>query len=103
MRPADVGTPGTETPAGQAAQAVLPAPARGPGGPAATARISSFTVHGIRFPTSREPDGPDAMNPGPDHSAAYAYPDGTFWTADRAAHGTAPPTTSTIAHQEEHA
>lgn len=30
-----------------------------------------FEVHDIRFPTSRQLDGSDAMNPDPDYSAAY--------------------------------
>src|ERR1043165_8539422 len=34
-------------------------------------RITDVTVHDIRFPTSRELDGSDAMNPDPDYSAAY--------------------------------
>lgn len=33
--------------------------------------VSSITVSDIRFPTSRELDGSDAMNPDPDYSAAY--------------------------------
>ncbi|MFJ8044141.1 enolase C-terminal domain-like protein [Kitasatospora sp. NPDC096147] len=37
----------------------------------ATARITSVDTHDIRFPTSRELDGSDAMNPDPDYSAAY--------------------------------
>lgn len=36
-----------------------------------TTRITSLTTHDIRFPTSRELDGSDAMNPDPDYSAAY--------------------------------
>ncbi|AXK34984.1 fuconate dehydratase [Streptomyces armeniacus] len=35
-------------------------------------RIVSLTVEDVRFPTSRELDGSDAMNPDPDYSAAYA-------------------------------
>ncbi len=35
------------------------------------ARITRFTTEDIRFPTSRELDGSDAMNPDPDYSAAY--------------------------------
>ncbi|GAA4607079.1 L-fuconate dehydratase [Actinoplanes octamycinicus] len=35
-------------------------------------RIASVRTHDIRFPTSRELDGSDAMNPDPDYSAAYA-------------------------------
>ena len=39
----------------------------GPGG----ARIVALDCYDIRFPTSRERDGSDAMNPDPDYSAAY--------------------------------
>ncbi|MER7399711.1 L-fuconate dehydratase [Streptomyces sp. NPDC000151] len=59
MRPTRLGTPGRESPA---------APT---GGPTASARVTSVTVHDLRFPTSRELDGSDAMNPDPDYSAAY--------------------------------
>ncbi len=34
-------------------------------------RIVALSTHDIRFPTSRELDGSDAMNPDPDYSAAY--------------------------------
>jgi L-fuconate dehydratase len=34
-------------------------------------RISALTVSDVRFPTSKELDGSDAMNPDPDYSAAY--------------------------------
>ncbi|MFV0446519.1 MAG: L-fuconate dehydratase [Planctomycetaceae bacterium] len=34
-------------------------------------RITNLTAHDLRFPTSRELDGSDAMNPDPDYSAAY--------------------------------
>ena len=34
-------------------------------------KITSIETHDIRFPTSRELDGSDAMNPDPDYSAAY--------------------------------
>ncbi|MFE7549302.1 L-fuconate dehydratase [Streptomyces gardneri] len=34
-------------------------------------RITAVETHDIRFPTSRELDGSDAMNPDPDYSAAY--------------------------------
>ncbi|AQS71394.1 enolase C-terminal domain-like protein [Streptomyces pactum] len=37
----------------------------------AVARITDVDVIDIRFPTSRELDGSDAMNPDPDYSAAY--------------------------------
>ncbi|WP_327174861.1 fuconate dehydratase [Streptomyces sp. NBC_01335] len=33
--------------------------------------VTDVEVHDIRFPTSRELDGSDAMNPDPDYSAAY--------------------------------
>ncbi len=33
--------------------------------------IAQIDVHDVRFPTSRERDGSDAMNPDPDYSAAY--------------------------------
>jgi len=33
--------------------------------------ITSLRVLDVRFPTSRELDGSDAMNPDPDYSAAY--------------------------------
>ncbi len=33
--------------------------------------ITSLEAHDIRFPTSRQLDGSDAMNPDPDYSAAY--------------------------------
>jgi L-fuconate dehydratase len=36
-----------------------------------TARITALDTYDIRFPTSRELDGSDAMNPDPDYSAAY--------------------------------
>lgn len=34
-------------------------------------RITRMTVEDIRFPTSRDKDGSDAMNPDPDYSSAY--------------------------------
>jgi L-fuconate dehydratase len=34
-------------------------------------KITNLVVRDIRFPTSRELDGSDAMNPDPDYSAAY--------------------------------
>ncbi|MFI1188318.1 L-fuconate dehydratase [Streptomyces californicus] len=37
----------------------------------ASARITAVETRDIRFPTSRELDGSDAMNPDPDYSAAY--------------------------------
>ncbi|AXG77026.1 enolase C-terminal domain-like protein [Streptomyces paludis] len=36
-----------------------------------TETVTGFTVHDIRFPTSEQLDGSDAMNPDPDYSAAY--------------------------------
>ncbi|MCO1594454.1 L-fuconate dehydratase [Micromonospora sp. RHAY321] len=46
-----------------------------------TARITGLRTYDIRFPTSRELDGSDAMNPDPDYSASYViigtdHPDG---------------------------
>ncbi|MEU9702270.1 enolase C-terminal domain-like protein [Streptomyces sp. NPDC047981] len=38
---------------------------------ASTARVTAVDTYDIRFPTSRERDGSDAMNPDPDYSAAY--------------------------------
>ncbi|MFD3451160.1 enolase C-terminal domain-like protein [Streptomyces sp. NPDC058691] len=38
---------------------------------ATSACITAIDTHDIRFPTSRELDGSDAMNPDPDYSAAY--------------------------------
>ncbi|NBE52597.1 enolase C-terminal domain-like protein [Streptomyces boluensis] len=38
---------------------------------ATTPRITAVDTYDIRFPTSRELDGSDAMNPDPDYSAAY--------------------------------
>ena len=34
-------------------------------------KITAVTIRDIRFPTSRNLDGSDAMNPDPDYSAAY--------------------------------
>jgi L-fuconate dehydratase len=47
----------------------------------AAASITGLDTYDIRFPTSRELDGSDAMNPDPDYSAAYVvlrtdHPDG---------------------------
>jgi L-fuconate dehydratase len=39
--------------------------------PASSATITSLETYDVRFPTSRELDGSDAMNPDPDYSAAY--------------------------------
>ncbi|MFJ1648570.1 enolase C-terminal domain-like protein [Streptomyces sp. NPDC088258] len=36
-----------------------------------TQTVTGFEVHDIRFPTSEQLDGSDAMNPDPDYSAAY--------------------------------
>ncbi|MGD0476265.1 MAG: enolase C-terminal domain-like protein [Candidatus Velthaea sp.] len=36
-----------------------------------SARFTSLETYDVRFPTSRERDGSDAMNPDPDYSAAY--------------------------------
>ncbi len=48
---------------------VIPAPATPHDG---GARIVALDCYDIRFPTSLEHDGSDAMNPDPDYSAAYA-------------------------------
>jgi L-fuconate dehydratase len=40
-------------------------------GMAAAYEIVGMETHDVRFPTSRELDGSDAMNPDPDYSAAY--------------------------------
>ena len=34
-------------------------------------RVTAVQTYDIRFPTSQELDGSDAMNPDPDYSAAY--------------------------------
>ena len=39
--------------------------------PPDSARITALDVLDVRFPTSEELDGSDAMNPEPDYSAAY--------------------------------
>ncbi|MET7485377.1 L-fuconate dehydratase [Streptomyces sp. NPDC005538] len=39
--------------------------------PGPPARVTAVDTYDIRFPTSRELDGSDAMNPDPDYSAAY--------------------------------
>lgn len=39
--------------------------------PTDTPRVTAMDTYDIRFPTSRELDGSDAMNPDPDYSAAY--------------------------------
>jgi hypothetical protein len=41
------------------------------GGQPLSARFTSVETHDVRFPTSRDRDGSDAMNPDPDYSAAY--------------------------------
>ncbi|MFF0964837.1 L-fuconate dehydratase [Streptomyces sp. NPDC003703] len=56
------------------------------------ARVTAVDTHDIRFPTSRELDGSDAMNPDPDYSAAYAVlrtdpADGTDGTDGAEGHG----------------
>ncbi|MFC4535497.1 L-fuconate dehydratase [Sphaerisporangium dianthi] len=43
----------------------------GPPGGSDLPLITALETHDIRFPTSRELDGSDAMNPDPDYSAAY--------------------------------
>ncbi|MFD3581328.1 L-fuconate dehydratase [Streptomyces sp. NPDC058683] len=39
--------------------------------PGPSSRVTALETYDIRFPTSRELDGSDAMNPDPDYSAAY--------------------------------
>ncbi|MFD0318681.1 enolase C-terminal domain-like protein [Streptomyces flavalbus] len=39
--------------------------------PPTSARVTAVDTHDVRFPTSRDLDGSDAMNPDPDYSAAY--------------------------------
>jgi L-fuconate dehydratase len=39
---------------------------------ATSPRITAVDTYDVRFPTSRELEGSDAMNPDPDYSAAYA-------------------------------
>ena len=51
--------------------ATIPAVAGAAAGPAG-ARIVALDCYDVRFPTSLEHDGSDAMNPDPDYSAAYA-------------------------------
>ena len=43
-------------------------------------RITALDVSDIRFPTSRNLDGSDAMNPDPDYSAAYCIVETTDGT-----------------------
>jgi L-fuconate dehydratase len=50
--------------------ATIPAPRAGSA--QAGARITALDCFDVRFPTSVEHDGSDAMNPDPDYSAAYA-------------------------------
>ncbi|UZJ32154.1 enolase C-terminal domain-like protein [Streptomyces endophytica] len=38
---------------------------------AATDTVTAFEIHDVRFPTSEQLDGSDAMHPDPDYSAAY--------------------------------
>ncbi|HEY3976150.1 MAG TPA: enolase C-terminal domain-like protein [Streptosporangiaceae bacterium] len=50
----------------------VPAPATRASGPAGGPRIVALDCFDVRFPTSRQLDGSDAMNRDPDYSAAYA-------------------------------
>ena len=54
--------------------AAIPAPRAQPGGGTAGSgtRIVALDCFDVRFPTSLQHDGSDAMNPDPDYSAAYA-------------------------------
>ncbi len=47
-------------------------------------RITGFSTHDLRFPTSDSLDGSDAMNPDPDYSAAYVVLE---TNGDQAGHG----------------
>jgi L-fuconate dehydratase len=47
------------------------APGRDTRGKSSRMMIRRLSVRDVRFPTSRELDGSDAMNPDPDYSAAY--------------------------------
>jgi L-fuconate dehydratase len=49
----------------------LPSAEPSPGALPEGARITGLDVRDVRFPTSRQLDGSDAMNPLPDYSAAY--------------------------------
>ncbi|MEU1665188.1 enolase C-terminal domain-like protein [Streptomyces sparsogenes] len=51
--------------------------------------VTEIEVHDVRFPTSEELDGSDAMNPDPDYSAAYVVlrTDGTEETGGAPAEG----------------
>ncbi len=51
--------------------ATIPAQ-RAASAPSPGARITALDCYDVRFPTSLEHDGSDAMNPDPDYSAAYA-------------------------------
>jgi hypothetical protein len=57
-------------PAEAATIPVVPDTGAGPAG----ARIVALDCYDVRFPTSLEHDGSDAMNLDPDYSAAYACP-----------------------------
>jgi L-fuconate dehydratase len=54
--------------------ATVPAPrtSRGGGAPGSGPQIVALDCFDVRFPTSLQHDGSDAMNPDPDYSAAYA-------------------------------
>ena len=56
-------------------------------------RITRLTVEDIRFPTSRDRDGSDAMNPDPDYSSAYVvlHTDGETRNAERGTRNEAQP------------
>ncbi|KAL7898695.1 enolase N-terminal domain-like protein [Trichoderma sp. TUCIM 5745] len=43
----------------------------GSSSPASEVKITGFQAHDLRFPTSLDLSGSDAMNPGPNYSAAY--------------------------------
>ena len=58
-----------------------------------TELITAIEAYDVRFPTSRQLDGSDAMNPDPDYSAAYVI----LRTERRAARGTGSPSPSAAA------
>src|SRR5580698_9849997 len=59
-------------PAGLSGRGERAGTAAAAGLPAAGARIVALDCYDVRFPTSLEHDGSDAMNSDPDYSAAYA-------------------------------
>jgi len=75
VQPAEPATnpaPAGGAPAGLPGRGALAGTAAPAGLPAAGARIVALDCYDVRFPTSLEHDGSDAMNSDPDYSAAYA-------------------------------